>query len=78
MLAASMAPSRAVTDSDECFVLHTGYAEERGRTIVTREGLMIEMADDYSSQGVDRDGRYEDPSGNSFCLNDEGHARSAS
>jgi len=66
------------THIDRCFVLYTGYAEERNAAIVTREGLVFEKAPAYDGGPKAADGRYDDPRGTSFCLDAEGRALTAS
>jgi hypothetical protein len=63
---------------DRCFQLDTGYAEERHGQIVTEDGLVIDKAPNFDSGGVAHDGRYDDPRGTFFCLDEEGRALAAS
>jgi hypothetical protein len=63
---------------ERCFLLGSGYAEDRNGQVITQEGLVIEKAPVYDPGGAAHDGRYENPRGNAFCLNAEGRALAAS
>ena len=67
----------SLRSNDGCFFFPTGYAEERGRDLVTREGLVLPMRDDFVGGPGGGDGRYGDSRGIGICVDETGRAFSA-
>jgi hypothetical protein len=62
--------------SDDCFLLYTGLYEERGRNLVTQEGLVLPMRD-FVGPPTGDDGRYDSDRGVGICVDEKGRAFSA-
>ena len=62
---------------DGCFLFVTDLYEERGRTLVTQEGLVLPMRDDFVGPPTGDDRRFDPDRGAGICVDETGRAFSA-